>query len=200
LALAVAGTACAGLPSALKRGTGTELTVVAPLLAAPGRPIFACYYILLPYPPLDTCGGVEVRNVDVAAVAALGGGQPFKGGTRMSLSVRLVGTWNEQALTLTKRPVRAENPVASPLPSPMIPLPPPSGETAALAEARRIIADSSLRGEGVKVMEAGVGTHGKDVDVKLVVADARAIQALHRHYDSVYVTGWLQPVAPTSGS
>jgi hypothetical protein len=189
--------ACTALPAALRPETGTEYTVVAPLLAAPGRPISACYSTLDTYPPL--CEGVEVRNVDVATVAALGGDHPFPGGMRMSRSVRLVGTWNGRALTLTKRPAPANYSPASPPPSPMVPVPPPSGETAALAEARRITGDSSLKREGAQVLEAGIGSHGEDVDVMLVMADARAMQALHRHYASVHVTGWLQPVSRPSG-
>lgn len=200
LALVLAGTACGGLPSA--RQSVTEYTVVAPLLAAPGSPIYACYFMNLPAPGPSACGGVEVRNVDVATVAAMGGDHPYNGGTRMSRPVRLVGAWDGQTLTLTltKRPVPADYP-ADPFPSPLVSVPPPSGETAALAEASQIAGDSSLRREGVQVISAGVGRHGKDVDVKLVVADARAVQALQRRYDSVYVTGgWLQPVSPSSGS
>lgn len=200
LVLVLAGTACAGSSSAPQRGT--EYTVVARLLAASGRPIYACYFIPAAYPPLDTCGGVEVRNVDVATVAALGGDHPFRGGTRMSRGVRLVGTWDGQALTLTKRPVPADyTPEQKPfVPAPTVPVPPPSGEAAALAETSRIAGDSSLRREGVQVMSAGVGTHGMDVDVLLVVADARAVQALRRHYASVYVVGWMRPVTQAIGS
>jgi hypothetical protein len=189
-------TACAGLPPVLRHEDGPEYTVVTDLLAKPGRPIYACYMQALPYPPLDTCGGVVVLGVDIATVAALGGDRPFRGGTRESRPVRLVGTWDGQALTLTQRPVEAK---ASPAPfvPPSAPLPPPSGEQAAMAEAFQISGDESLRRDGAHVMWAGVGSHGMDVDLALVVADARARQALHRHhYDSVYVAeSWLQPVA-----
>jgi hypothetical protein len=185
-------------PAGASLAPGTEYTIVAPLLAKPGSPIYACYGELLPFPPADTCPGIEVRNVDVTTITALGGKSTLPGGTHESRSVRLQGTWNGQALTLTKRPIPANYP-PTPLPSPLVGVPPPSGEAAALAEARRIAGDSSLRQEGVQVMSVGVGFHGKDVDVLLAVADAHAAQVLQRHYDSVYVTGWLQPVTHGSG-
>jgi hypothetical protein len=185
-------------PAGASLAAGPEYTIVAPLLAKPGSPIYACHGELLPLPPADTCPGIEVRNVDVTTIAALGGDRTFRGGTRESPSVRLQGTWNGQALTLTKRPIPANYPPTA-LPSPLVGVPPPSGEAAALAEASRIAGDSSLRREGVQVMSVGVGFHGKDVDVQLVVADAHAIQVLQRHYDSVYVTGWLQPVTRGGG-
>ena len=197
LAPIVMVTACAGLAPVLRHGNGPEYTVVTDLLAKPGRPIYACYMEALTMPPLDTCGGIVVLGVDIATVAALGGDHPFRGGTRESRPVRLVGTWNGQALTLTQRPVEAKR-TPAPFVPPPAPLPPPSGEQAAMAGAFQIAGDKSLRRDGAHVMGASVGSHGMDVDVALVVADARAQQALHRHhYDSVYVTeSWLQPVAP----
>ena len=190
-------TACAGLAPVLRHGNGPEYTVVTDLLAKPGRPIYACYMEALTMPPLDTCGGIVVLGVDIATVAALGGDHPFRGGTRESRPVRLVGTWNGQALTLTQRPVEAKR-TPAPFVPPPAPLPPPSGEQAAMAGAFQIAGDKSLRRDGAHVMGASVGSHGMDVDVALVVADARAQQALYRHHcDSVYVTeSWLQPVAP----
>jgi hypothetical protein len=174
------------MPTARQHSKGTEYTIVTTLEVRPGGPVYACRteFISLPPPP---CGGVEIRNADAGTVAALGGDLPGLHGTRRSRSVRIVGTWDGQALTLTRPPVPASQPSPTPLPV----LSPPPDQAADEAEVVRIAHDSTLKSEGVSWMEAGVNSDG--VYVLLPVADSHSVQVIHSRYPDAHVSGWLQP-------
>src|ERR1700680_4606603 len=75
----------------------TRYELNAPLLATGGR-VFACFSDALMDPA--SCGGNEVKGVDISQLPDGGGdhGLPF------SHPMRLVGTWDGQALTLTEAP------------------------------------------------------------------------------------------------
>jgi hypothetical protein len=189
LALTVACSGCGGLQPLTTRVHGTKYTVTAPLLATPGSPVYACYLMLNSLPPAG-CSGVEVRNLGPAGIAGVAGAYTYHNGIVVSPSVRLVGRWDGQALTLTDPPTPGHR---QSTPRPVLGLPPAAQGAAPTQLSQRIADDiASLRRHGVQVLEVGVGQDG--VDVVLAVADARAVQALRGKYGDVHISGWLQPL------
>src|SRR6266851_448638 len=150
----------------------------APLLATGGR-VFACFSDDL-MDPATNCGGIEVKGVDVSQVPAGGGDPPW------SQTMRLVGTWDGHALTLT------EAPRAAPTPPGLPPLcsqdfnPQPVLDTT----QRQIEVTDALRSRGVDVLES-TGCDRTTVGVLVVVADDATVDWLARHYH-VNVVSWMR--------
>src|SRR5215470_8688822 len=119
-------------------------TITTSLLSLKGGPVMACYMIMLSLPPAG-CSGVVVKGVDIRG---LPGAHAFANGTVETLTMRLVGNWDRQALTLAKPPVPAKPaPPASSTPVQATPAP----ITPDLLDAqRRLNADAErLRSRGI---------------------------------------------------
>lgn len=104
---------------------GRELwTGTATLLDTPDAELTLCGGMLLTSLPPAGCGGAVVRNFDPMTVP---GAYKHEGGTITTPSVRLVGTWDGRALTVTEPFELAEPsppPAYPPIPGPSCPEPP----------------------------------------------------------------------------
>ena len=166
--------------------TGPHYTVTAPLLAVRGQPVYACLSIELTGPP-TACGGVEVRNVNVAPIP---GTIAYKNGTLLTPAVKLVGILDGQTLTLTELPDSNQGPGSQPKPVSL--LPPPTSVGTDSQVAQQIAHDMrNLQRRGIYVLSVGVGADG--VDVVLVIADPTSVEILYNQYGDVNISGWLQP-------
>ena len=150
----------------------------APLLATGGR-VFACFSDDL----MNTrCGGIEVKGVDVSQVPDGGGDH----GSPWSQPMRLVGTWDGQALTLTEAPQVAQTPPG---------LPPLctqdfSAQPEPDSTPRQIEVIDALQSRGVDVLESA-GCDRATVGVLVVVADDATVDWITTHY-RVNVVSWLR--------
>jgi hypothetical protein len=173
-------------PAAGATATGPRYTVTAPLLVLRGQPVHACWLIDLSYPPAG-CSGVEVKNVNVAAVA---GAFTYTNGTIETPAVKLVGVLDGQILTLTQLPEPTQSHGTEP--KPVSQLPPAASKGTAAQVDEQIAHDMlTLQQRGIYVMSVGIGTDG--VDVVLVVADTTSIETLYSLYGRLNISGWLQP-------
>jgi hypothetical protein len=150
----------------------------APLLATGGR-VFACFSDDL----MNTrCGGIEVKGVDVSQVPDGGGDH----GSPWSQPMRLVGTWDGQALTLTEAPQVAQTPPG---------LPPLctqdfNSQPEPDSTPRQVEVIDALRSRGVDVLES-TGCDRATVGVLVVVADDATVDWITTHYH-VNVVSWLR--------
>jgi hypothetical protein len=152
----------------------------APLLAAGGR-VFACFSDAL-MDPATGCGGIEVKGVDVSQVPDGGGDH----GLPWSQPMRLVGTWDGQALTLTEAPQVAQTPPGlAPLCTQDF-----NSQPEPDSMQRQIEVIDALRSRGVDVLESA-GCDRTTVGVLVAVADEATVTWLSRHY-RVNVVGWLR--------
>src|SRR3989442_8099792 len=78
--------------------------VTAPLQLATGGKVFACYAFLMTY-PAGGCGGILVRGVDFNQIPNV---EAYPSGALVSQAMRLIGTWDLKALTLTQAPQAAQ--------------------------------------------------------------------------------------------
>jgi len=175
--LLAAGLGLLGAGSSGPAATRYELN--APLAASGGR-VFACFsYALMD--PADGCGGIEVKGVDFSQVPdGDGSGLPF------SHAIRLVGTWDGHALTVTERPQLAEKASGLPQPCPQDFSPQPGADSM----QRQIEVIDALRTRGVDVLMS-TGCDGNAVGIVVPVADDATISWLTSHYH-VKIAGWLQ--------
>lgn len=150
----------------------------APLLAAGGR-VFACFSDAL-MDPAAGCGGIEVKGVDVGQVPDGGGDPPW------SQPMRLVGTWDGQALTLTEGPQALQTPPGLP------PLCTQNFNSQPEPDSmqRQIEVVDALRRRGVDVLES-TGCDHATVGVLVVVADDATVDWITKHYH-VNVVSWLR--------
>ena len=166
---------------------GTRYTVTTSLMAAKGGPLNACFAMPLPLPPIG-CGGVEVTNVDVAAIL---GTTTYPNGTLGTPVVKLVGTWDGRVLRLSEPPQATK--VSGTEPQPVAQAPPASSAKSTKEVLQEITRDESkLQQRGIVLLEWGEGADG--ADVTLAVADPGSVQYLYDTYGRLYISGWLQPV------
>lgn len=159
----------------------TRYELSAPLLLTGGL-AFACFSDDL-MDPVHACGGIEVRGVDAGQIPSAGvapGGLPF------SQPMRLVGTWDGHALTLTERPQPAAQAYGLPEPCRGDQGSPPGPDSLAL---QRQVADA-LRARGIEVLMS-TGCDRTTVGVVVPVADDATRSWLAQHY-RVEVAGWLR--------
>jgi len=149
----------------------------APLLATGGR-VFACFSDALMGP--TACGGIEVKGVDLSQVPEGGGDPPW------SPMMRLVGTWDGQALTLTDAPQVAQSPPGLP------PLCPQDFNSQPEPDSlqRQIEVMDALQRRGVGVLESA-GCDRATVGVLVVVADDATVDWITKHYQ-VNIVSWLR--------
>jgi hypothetical protein len=180
-----------GLAAALMLGfcastSSDRYSATGPLMIVPGKQALrVCLVIPLSLPP-PGCGGVEVRGVDVWQVP---GAARLSNGAVMTDPVRVVGTWDGTALSVTEPPRRATQTA--------IQLPTHAQADAtprAAAALQRLVGDSKeLDRLGIYVMECT--TDGDDVAILVPVADGRTVRTLEQRYGPVEVQSWLQRVS-----
>ena len=157
--------------------------VSAPLLATGGL-VFACF-AADPMDPVHACGGIEVRGVDASQIPG-GDGYPD---LPFSHAMRLVGTWDGHALTLTEPPQPAAH--APGLPEACSPESGSPPELDSIPLQREV--SEALRTRGVEVLMS-MGCDSETVGVIVPVADEATVSWLATHYRTVKVTGWLRPL------
>src|SRR5467141_599776 len=92
-----------GVLGAGSNGPGsTKYEVTAPLLSVGEEPVYACGGFILH--TLTGCAGIVVHGVDVGQIPGV---ESYPWGSRLTPPVRLVGTWDGRALTLTQSPQSA---------------------------------------------------------------------------------------------
>jgi hypothetical protein len=153
----------------------------APLLAT-GTRFFACFSDALMDPA--ACGGIEVKSVDISQVPDGGGDH----GLPWSHPMRLVGTWDGQALTLTEAPQPAQTAPGLPQPCTQDFSPQPGFDSTQM----QIEVADALRNRGIDVLMS-TGCDGMKVGVVVPVADDATVDWLTTYY-RVYVVGWLRRV------
>jgi hypothetical protein len=162
----------------------TRYEVTAPLQLATGGRVFACYAFLMSY-PAEGCGGILVREVDFSQLPNIGG---YGGGAVVSSPMRLVGTWDGTALTLTQSPQPAQK-------EPGMPQPCAAGATSEAGPdpiRLQIQVIDALATRGIHVLES-TGCGSDTVGVVVPVADEATVSWLTSHYDA-RIAGWLRPV------
>jgi hypothetical protein len=160
----------------------TRYELSAPLVLTAGGQVFACFsYDLM---AVDSCGGIEVKGVDVSHIPDGGGDH----GLPWSQTMRLVGTWDGQALTLTEAPHIAQTAPGPPQPCQQDPNSQPEPDSI----QRQIEVIDALRSRGVEVLMS-TGCDRTTVGVLVPVADDATVSWLTHHY-RVKVAGWLRPL------
>ena len=178
LGLLAAGLGVLGAGSSGPAAIRYELN--APLLATGGR-VFACFSDAL-MGPAAGCGGIEVKSVDVSQVPDGGGDH----GLPWSQPMRLVGTWDGRALTLTQAPQVAQAAPGLPEPCTQDFSPQPGFDSMQC----QIEVIDALRTRGIDVLMS-TGCDGNAVGIVVPVADDATVNWLTRHY-SVKIVGWLR--------
>ena len=176
-----AGLGVLGAGSSGPAATRYELS--APLVVAAGGRVFACFSWDLM--TVDSCGGIEVKGIDVSQIPSPGvdpNGWPF------SPAMRLVGTWDGHALTLTEEARPAER--APGLPDPCLRDQGSAPGPDSMALQRQVT--DALRARGIEVLMS-TGCDRTTVGVVVPVADDATVSWLTQHY-RVEVAGWLRPV------
>ena len=158
----------------------TRYELNAPLLATGGK-VFACFSDAL-MGPGSGCGGIEVKDVDISQVPDGGGDH----GLPWSKPMRLVGTWDGRALTLTEAPKVAQTAPGLPEPCSQDFSPQPGFDSM----QRQIEVIDALRTRGIDVLMS-TGCDGNAVGIVLPVADDATVSWLTSHY-RVKVVGWLR--------
>lgn len=166
---------------------GQLYTVTTDVMQKPGHPPRACFATPLPYPPIG-CGGVALNGLDMLTMPGL---RRYRNGVTSTAIVRLTGTWDGGALTLTRPPEAAPPKDATQLPScadpgrsSADPLPP---------EMQMVMDDEALlRANGIQVLE--FGPCGDSIFIVVAVADSKTVDFLTKRYRAVEVAGWLEPV------
>jgi hypothetical protein len=165
----------------------TRYEVTAELLLASDGRVFACYAYLQSF-PTDGCGGIEVLGVTFSQISGMEG---YPNGGQGSPPVRLVGTWDGQALSLTEPPQSAEKAPGLPEPcrqelgfdgAPGMRLQQQLGDDLLTLRARQI--------DVLETMPCDDTTLG----IVVVVADRDTGNWLTSHYRPIKVVGWLRPL------
>ncbi len=162
-----------------------EYTVVGTLLSVRGETAKVCAAVIFTLPP-TWCGGVTIYGVDIRTAP---GAHVFSNGTVDTGLVRVVGSWDGQALTL----VGALRPAGA---SEMPPWPAcaAGAKNAFLPDstAQRINDDTPfLRSRGIEVLSITPCNDG--ILVVVPVADSKTVSYLTGKYGQLQIVGWLQP-------
>ncbi len=162
-----------------------EYTVVGTLLSVRGETAKVCAAVIFTLPP-TWCGGVTIYGVDIRTAP---GAHVFSNGTVDTGLVRVVGSWDGQALTL----VGALRPAGA---SEMPPWPAcaAGAKNAFLPDstAQRINDDTPfLRSRGIEVLSIIPCNDG--ILVVVPVADSKTVSYLTGKYGQLQIVGWLQP-------
>jgi hypothetical protein len=163
----------------------TKYEVTAPMQLATGGKVFACYAFLLTY-PAEGCGGILVRGVDFNRVPNVEG---YPSGAQVSPAVRLVGTWDGTALTLTESPQPAQKALglAQPCQQEL------GFEGAPGVMAREPEVWDGLKAHGIAVLQA-MPCDDTTLGITVAVADDRTVAWVTSHYPHVKIAGWLRPL------
>jgi hypothetical protein len=175
-----------GLLGAGAGGPGsTRYELVAPLLSADGKTVYACFS----YDLMGGCAGVRVRGADIRQIPTV---QGYAGSPALETPpVRLVGRWEQGALTLTELPEPAgartslpdlcTQPIGSQ----------PSAGAAALQD--RLVVDPAFDNGKILFLESLPCE--QRLELLVAVADPETVSYLESRYPGVVVTGWLQPIS-----
>ena len=183
LGLVAAGLGVLGAGSNGPAATRYEVTAEL-LLASDGR-AFACYAYLQSLPS-DGCGGIEVRGVDFSQISGM---EDFPSGGQGSPPLRMVGTWDGKALTLTESPQPAEKAPG---------LPEPCQQDLGFDGAPDLMAREPLVWNGVKAHGIAVlqsmPCDDTTLGITVVVADDNTVAWVTSHYPGIKIAAWLRPL------
>ena len=162
-----------------------EYTVVGTLLSVRGETAKVCAAVIFTLPP-TWCGGVTIYGVDIRTAP---GAHVFSNGTVDTGLVRVVGSWDGQALTLVgslrsagAREMRPWPTCAAGAKNSLLPD----------STAQRINDDTPfLRSRGIEVLSIIPCNDG--ILVVVPVADSKTVSYLTTRYGQLHVAGWLQP-------
>ena len=128
-----------------------------------------------------------VRGVNISLVPGV---TRYSNGTMETGSLRLVGVWSGQALTLTQPPRPAD--YGSSVLDNSCAATSPTTDAQVLQRVQSLVsAWNGLEQHGIALMS--VGPCGEPLDLQVAVADARTIDYLTRLYGPVNLVGWLNP-------
>jgi hypothetical protein len=161
--------------------TRYELTAEL-LLASDGR-VFACY-AYLQSSQSDGCGGIEVRGANFSQISGM---EDFPGGGQGSPPLRLVGTWDGTALTLTESPQPADKAPG---------LPEPCQQELGFDGAPELMAREpevwdGLTAHGIAVLQF-MPCDDTTLGITVVVADDTTVAWVASHYPAVKMASWLR--------
>jgi hypothetical protein len=167
----------------------TRYEVTAPLQLATGGKVFACYAFLMTY-PAEGCGGILVRGVDFNQMPNVAG---YPSGAQVSQAMRLVGTWDGAALTLTESPQPAQKAMG---------LPEPCQQELGFDGAPGVMARepevwNGLKDYGIAVLQT-MPCDDKTLGITVVVADDRTVAWMTSHYQHIKIAGWLRRLPSAS--
>lgn len=181
--------ACLGLLGAGAGGPGSvRYELVAPLQSVDGKSVYACFSYDLMF-PRDVCGGIRVRGVDIRQIPTV---QGYAGAAAMETPpVRLVGRWEEGALTLTEPPQPTSNRASQPdLCSQPVGFQPASD---VLALQDRVVRDPAFANHEILFLESMPCERG--LELLVAVASPETVSYLQSRYPGVVVKEWLQPIS-----
>ena len=161
----------------------TRYEVTAELLLASDGQVFACY-AYLQSSQSDGCGGIEVRGVDFRQISGM---EDFPSGGQGSPPLRLVGTWDGTALTLTESPQPADKAPG---------LPEPCQQELGFDGAPELMARepevwNGLKAHGIAVLQS-MPCDDTTLGITVVVADDTTVAWVASHYPAVKIAGWLR--------
>jgi hypothetical protein len=194
LALAVIGPACGVGPG--------QYTVTAMVYETKGAQPVICAFDFFTFPP--QCGGPAVRGVNMGETRwrprgviadSISGTRHFRNGAALTQFLRLTGTWDGRALTLTRPPVVA-TPADATRFAPCRGNGQDPGPTMSPAETQIVRDFGALQERGIDVLE--VGQCGTDfLQVILAVADRGSVDYMTSRYGGALtldISGWFQPI------
>ena len=163
-------------------------TVTSTVMQAPGSAPRACFAMPLPEPPIG-CGGPDVRGLDMVSAP---GATRYRNGVRATGVLRLVGTWDGQALALTRRPDAAQMSDQTQMPICAQETGTSSAEPPPPLMQKVMDDEALLKSHGILLLEFGPckGT----VFLGIAVADSKSVDFLTSRYGHVEIAGWLQPL------
>ncbi len=157
--------------------------VTAPLQLATGGKVYACYAFLMTY-PAEGCGGILVRGVDLNRTPNVEG---YPSGAQVYQAIRLVGTWDGTALTLTESPQPAQK--APGLPEPCQQELGFDGAPGVMAREPEVW--DGLKAHGIAVLQT-MPCDDTTLGITVVVADDRSVAWMTSHYQHIKIAGWLR--------